>query len=667
MRQESIFRANHGLALSVTIFALALGCSGGTQEPGRTEPEAEPEPEPEQELECDIPELFVERCNGEVCHGGGGSSAAGLDLISPGVEDRVAGALGTECTGLLADLSDPRASLLYTKVSDPGCGALMPIAGEPLDDDELTCMEFWISGLLPVADDCPDCVCEPGTMEDCYSGPAGTANVGICKSGTRLCQSDGLSWRACEGEVTPLGEDCLTLDVDENCDGETPECSEVWAHRFGDGNDQALRSVVIDHATGDIYSFGDFEGVVSFGGEPLTAELSEPLKQDLVVAKHDRYGNPLWSRRFGDSSTQIAMEMALDGDGNLVFVGRMYGTIDFGAGTLHASGGNDIVVFKLDGEGNHIWSRIFGGDEPDRAVRLAFDADGNVILTGAFTGTVDFGVAQYVALGERDAFVAELDRETGEPTFAMQIGGTGDDFGFGVDVDQNGDVLIAGRFGAPLEIGGKLLTHAGDLDIYLARLDDAGQVLWAQSFGGPGTDEIHDLRLQQNGDIVLLGAISDSVDFGGGPLLSAGARDIFLATFNSQGAHVWSTRFGDAADQFEPSSIHSWLTLDLDAIGDIYIGGDLYGVLDFGAGGQLAADAVKPDVFLVKFGVGGNYIGGRTFGSTGSDFGHDFAVAESGHVLHCGRTLSAKIDLGDAGILETAGRSDAFLVKLPPL
>lgn len=667
MRQISIPRANHRFVPLATVVALALGCNAGTQEPGRTEPEAEPEGEPEPELECDIAELFVQRCNGAVCHGGGSTSAAGLDLISPGVEDRVAGVLGTECTGLLADMSDPRASLLYTKVTEPACGVRMPIGGEPLDEDELTCMEFWISGLLPVVDDCPDCVCEPGAMEDCYSGPSGTANVGICRSGTRVCQSDGLSWRACEGELTPLGEDCLTLDVDEDCDGETPDCSEVWAHRFGDSNDQALRSVAIDHATGDIYSFGDFEGVVSFGGDPLTAELSEPLKQDLVVAKHDRYGNPLWSRRFGDSSTQIAMEMALDGDGNLVFVGRMYGTIDFGGGTLHASGGNDILIFKLDGEGNHIWSRIFGSAEPDRAVRLAFDANGDVIVTGAFTGEIDFGVAQYVALGERDAFVATLDRDSGEPRSAMQIGGIGDDFGFGVDVDANGDMLIAGRFGAPLEIGGKMLAHAGDLDIYLARLDPAGQVLWARSFGGLGTDEIHDLRLQQNGDIVLLGALSDSVDFGGGPLLSAGGSDIFLATLDAQGGHLWSTRFGDAGDQFEPASIHNWLTLDLDAIGDIYIGGALYGILDFGADGQLAADAIKPDVFHVKFGVGGNYIGGRTFGSTGSDFGHDFAVADSGHVLHCGRTLSAKIDLGEAGVLETAGRSDGFLVKLGPL
>jgi hypothetical protein len=648
-----------GAALLVVTFALVLGCKEGTEETKMT-------PEPD-ELACDIPELFVQRCNGEACHGGGASSAAALDLVSPGVEDRVSGAAGTTCAGLLADLSNPQASLLYTKVTEPGCGVLMPIGGEPLDEDELTCMEYWISGLLPPSAGCVDCECEPGVVEDCYSGPEGTANVGMCKSGTHTCKTSGQGWFECEGEINPRGENCLTPDVDEDCDGETPECTEVWARRFGDPDDQAIRAVAIDNGTGDIYSFGDFEGVVSFGGEPLTAEPSDPVKQDLVVTKHDRYGNPKWSRRFGDSSTQIALEMAIGGDGNPVFLGRMNGSIDVGGGKLTSSGGGDIIIFKLDGEGNHIWSRIFGGNEPDRAARLAFDADSNVILTGAFAATADFGVAEFVSRGERDAFVAKFDRDTGVLTSAMQIGGTGDDYGFGVDVDPSGDVVIAGRFGAPLEIGDQLLTHAGALDIYLARLDNAGQVLWVQSFGGPGQDEIHDLRLQQNGDIVLLGAISDSVDFGGGPLVSAGERDIFLATLDGQGVHSWSASYGDAVDQFETGGTESWLTLALDANANIHIGGTLYGVLDFGGAGQLAVDGELPDVFHAQFDAAGDYIGGWRFGGLGSVFGHDIAVAESGHVLHCGRSLGSTVDFGKAGLLESAGRSDGFLVKLAPL
>lgn len=654
-----ISRTSSELVLSVATFVLVLGCKSGTEVV-----ESEPEPEP---VDCDIPELFVQRCNGEACHGGGASSAAGLDLISPNVEERIADVPGTDCDGLLADLSNPRESLLYTKVTEPLCGVRMPIGGEPLDEDELTCMEYWLSGLLPPTGGCIDCVCEPGATQDCYGGPEGTANVGMCKSGTQTCQTNGQGWLECEGEVRPFGENCLTPDVDEDCDGATPECSEVWARTFGDPDDQAIRAVAIDSKNGDVYSFGDFEGVVSFGSEPLVAELSDPFKQDLVVTRHDLYGNPIWSRRFGDSSTQIAMEMAIDGDGNLVYVSRINGTIDFGEGTLKAKGGNDVLVFKLDGEGNHLWSKLFGGNEPERAVRLTFDAENNVILTGAFTGTAKFGAQTFESQGERDAFVLELDRDTGEPTFAMQLGGVGDDMGFGVDVDQNGDVVIAGRFAAPFEIGNQMLDHAGGVDIYVARLDEAGEVLWAESFGGPGVDEIHDLHLQQNGDIVLLGGISETVDFGGGPLESAGVRDIFLATLDGQGGHVWSESYGDAGDQFETDGTNSWLNFALDANGNIHVGGTLYGVLDFGAGGQLAAKSEYADVFYAQFGAGGDYVGGWRFGGPGTDFGHDIAVAESGHVVHCGRSNGTKIDFGEPGLIPSAGRSDGYIVKLAPL
>ncbi|KIG16797.1 hypothetical protein DB30_04141 [Enhygromyxa salina] len=618
-------------------------------------------------FECDVAEIFIQRCNGETCHGVGVSSTSALDLISPNVEARVSGVSGTNCSGILADSTQPQASLLYTKVTEPDCGVRMPMGSEPLEADEVTCLEYWISGLLPPDPGCVDCECEPGVVEDCYSGPESTLNVGMCKGGTHTCQTSGLDWSECEGEVTPLGENCFTPDVDEDCDGQMPACGDVWGRRFGNPDDQAIRSVAVDPDNGDVYSFGDFEGAVSFGAAPLIAEPSDPLRQDLVVSKHDLHGNPIWSRRFGDSSTQIAQKMAIDGDGNLVFVGRMYGTIDLGGGTLHAAGGNDIVVFKLDSEGNHIWSQIFGDNEPDRAARLAFDADNNVILTGTFTGKIDFGVAKFASAGQRDAFVVRLARDTGEPTFAMKIGGAGDDYGFGVDVDENGDIVIGGRFGAALDLGGQTLTHAGDLDIYVARLDEAGQVLWARSFGGSGPDELHDLRLQQDGDIVLLGAISASVDFGGDTLNSAGARDIFLATLDGQGEHVWSERYGDAADQFELGGTESWLTLALEASGSIHVGGSLYGVLDFGGGDSLAAKGERPDVFHAQFSANGDYVGGWRFGDSGSDFGHDIAVAATGHVIHGGRSLGPTVDFGDIGVFDNAGRSDGLLARLAPL
>ena len=59
--------------------------------------------------------------------------------------------------------------------------------------------------------------CCPGRTRSCYSGPAGTAGVGICAAGTQTCQSDG-TWGACEGQVTPRAETCNGQDDD--CNGQ---------------------------------------------------------------------------------------------------------------------------------------------------------------------------------------------------------------------------------------------------------------------------------------------------------------------------------------------------------------------------------------------------------------------------------------------------------------
>jgi hypothetical protein len=624
-------------------------------------PEIEPPPA-EDDLQCDIPKLFEDHCGGGICHSDGESTAAGLDLTSPGVEQRVSNVAGAGCMGILADPANPEGSLLYTKVSDaPTCGTRMPLNGDPLTEDQLSCMRDWISGLLPPENsDCEGCVCEPGLSESCYSGPSETADVGICRSGTHTCQTSGLGWSPCEGEVGPSGENCLTTDIDENCDGAMPECSEFWSVGFGNELTQATRSVGLD-ADGNVYAFGDFEGTVVYGDEPLTATEG---KADLVVSKHDVYGNPLWSLRAGDSSNQYGAKMIVDGDGNLILLGRIYGSVDFGGGPRSSKGAGDLLVVKLDGEGQHVWSRVFGSADPERAERVVVDAQGDVLLTGTFTTTIDFGDGTFNSAGMRDAFVVELDGATGEHVFSRQIGGPGDDYGFGIDLDGNGNIVIGGRFQDTIEIDGALSSEGGK-DIYLAKLDPSGVPQWSRSFGGVEDDELHDLRVQANGDIVMLGSMAGTVDFGGGNLVSAGLRDIFVATVDGQGNHIWSSSHGDVQDQFTSSfELNSWLTLALEPNGTIHIGGSLIGTVEFG-GQQLSSSGMNSDAWHVRLGPDGSFLGGSRYGSSFTDIVLDIVVNDAGHVVIGGRTHSTKLDLGVAGIVHTVGGGDGFIAKLP--
>lgn len=85
----------------------------------------------------------------------------------------------------------------------------------------------WLGALLGMVllAGCPQKVCEPGQSRPCYSGPANTQNVGLCRAGVQVCNADGEGYGACQGEVLPAAERC---GVDANCDGTPgPTCGPV--------------------------------------------------------------------------------------------------------------------------------------------------------------------------------------------------------------------------------------------------------------------------------------------------------------------------------------------------------------------------------------------------------------------------------------------------------
>jgi hypothetical protein len=265
----------------------------------------------------------------------------------------------------------------------------------------------------------------------------------------------------------------------------------------------------------------------------------------------------------------------------------------------------------------------------------------------------------------RDAFVVKLNANTGAHMFAMQIGGTGDDYGFGIDADANDNVVIAGRFQDSIPLDGGL-DSAGSRDIYVAKLTPLGAVLWSDSFGGSGDDGVHDLKVRdQTGEIVMTGFMSESMSFGGPNLISAGMRDIFLATLDANGGHVWSKRFGDAGDQFTATQeLNTWLSLALDSNGDVYLAGALYGTASFG-GADLSA-GMNPDIFFAKFNAAGDLQANDRFGGTGTDIGLDIALTPTGYVILSGRSFGSAINFGPSGTVMNQGSDDAFVVKLLP-
>lgn len=388
-------------------------------------------------------------------------------------------------------------------------------------------------------------VCSPGATQPCYTGPAGTEGQGICKGGLQTCAPDGASWGACTGEVLPQPENCAT-PLDEDCDGMAPSCkgSLGWAKGFGQPGDQYGISVAVD-VNGDGLVAGYFSGALDFGGTPLT-NAGPP---DAFVARLSSSGAHVWSKQFGDMGDQRATGIAVDSAGDAVIVGSYYGSVDFGGGALTSAGNSDIFVAKIDANGNHLWSKRFGDVSSQYGTAVSVDSAGNTVITGYFYGSVDFGGGSLTSAGGDDIFVAKFDAN-GNHLWSERLGGTGMESGKAVAVDNAGNVFVTGGLGGEADLGGGLLASAGGQDAFIIKLDGNGNHLWSRRFGD-GQDQVgNGIAVDAStGSAVFTGSFAGSVSFGGGALASAGGQDVFVAKLDANGNHMWSKRFGNGQDQ----------------------------------------------------------------------------------------------------------------------
>ena len=185
----------------------------------------------------------------------------------------------------------------------------------------------------------------------------------------------------------------------------------------------------------------------------------------------------------------------------------------------------DIFVTKLTSTGAYVWSHSYGADQTDEGKAIAVDRSGNVVVTGirAGTGSITGGAAG-------DMFVAKYAAATGTQLWA-RAGGSGSyiDTGRSVTTDGSDNVIVTGSFQGTADFGGTSLTSAGGLDIFVAKYAaTTGATQWLKSYGGILGDEGFGVATDAAGNVIVTGYFSDAVDFGGGALTSAGGFDAFV-------------------------------------------------------------------------------------------------------------------------------------------
>jgi len=265
---------------------------------------------------------------------------------------------------------------------------------------------------------------------------------------------------------------------------------------------------------------------------------------------------------------------------------------------------------------------------------MKIDSSGNLIWSRVLGGEMnDVGVSvaslqgiigvcgwtNSFGAGGRDIFVAKVD-SSGELLWAETIGGEGDDFGKAILPTQQGGFFVLGwteNYGA------------GGEDIFLIKLDSLGNILWAKTYGGELSDYGYSLLLKDEGEIVIVGRTKS---------FSVGETDLLLIEVDSTGTPLFAKSLGGVRTDYG-NSLALWWDNGIVVAGET----DSYGTR-------------VDEVFLVKFDSLGNLIWAKAIGGESLERASSVLSLEDSTILVTGFTKSFGV-----------GGADIFLLKLDPL
>jgi len=310
-------------------------------------------------------------------------------------------------------------------------------------------------------------------------------------------------------------------------------------------------------------------------------------------------GDIIRTHNYGGASDEFGQSLELISNGGYIITGS---TGSYGAG------GFDFYLVRTDEQGNQIAILPLGGPGNEIANASQQNPDHGFIVAGS---------TDYYGAGSEDVYLVRT-RASGHTLWAEAFGGPASDSAQAVLTTSDGGGFVAAGY--------TYSYGAGGCDFYLIKVDLLGNMVWEQTFGGPGNDMAFSLEETSDGGFILAGS-SDS--FGGGDL------DIYMVKTDSSGTELWSQTYGGPGDDGARSVLQTFHEGFL-AVGYTY---------SFGAGDS--------DFYIVKADSSGNELWTQTCGDVGADAANSIVQNSYGNYMVAGTTT-----------FPSSGGHDIFMVEI---
>ena len=300
------------------------------------------------------------------------------------------------------------------------------------------------------------------------------------------------------------------------------------------------------------------------------------------------------------------------------------------------------------------------GNSWDEATSVAHDANDDVFVTGYFASdSITFGNITLYSNGGADAYVVKYDPFL-QPIWAFAIGGPGDEYGMGVACDSNSNVFIVGNYSSgSLTLGSTVLTNrdSGTPDMYIARLDYFGNVIWARGEGCSNWDNVSGVDVSPAiQELYVSGAFYiDTLFIENDTLLNQGNYDMVLMKFDFNGNYQWSRSAGGNFNDLANA-----VAYDLDGY-VITTGGFASDSMPFPTGTLINPVSGLPETWVVKYDAQGNCMWARRAGAGDNDHAVACDVDANGKVYLGGHFHSGSMTFAN-DTLVNQGQGDVYLL-----
>lgn len=266
-----------------------------------------------------------------------------------------------------------------------------------------------------------------------------------------------------------------------------------WSIKIGGSGDE--RALDIKEAFDNCIIVSGFTTSNSFGGE------------DIYVCKLNKKGNVLWSKNFGGAADERA---------DAILPTEDFGCLVAGGTRSFSQGEDDMWIIKLNAQGDKEWEKFIGGQGRDGAIDLLKTSDNHIMV---------LGITSSLGAGNTDVYLIKMDT-AGNVLWSKTYGGSDYDWSWNIKETLDGGFIIAGdtrSFGA------------GQLDGYMIKTDNSGNLEWQKTFGGIYDDGSHGIIIAEDGCYFVTGSTKS---------FSKSYCDYFICKLNNSGEQLWYKTYG---------------------------------------------------------------------------------------------------------------------------